>query len=152
MIRQRHTPRFKRRSGSTIVEFALVVPILLAILIGIMEFGWYVKNSLTLANATREGARAAAVGKTTSEIQSRITTFAAPLSVASPNGSILMQYSVDNGVIYLPWPGDISGRNGVFAGNLIKITVTSRHRSLTGFFPFLNNRDLQVAVTMRREA
>lgn len=152
MKRQRPTTRLKRRSGSTIVEFALVMPILLGLLIGIMEFGWLVKNHLTLANATREGARAAAVGKTTSEIQTRVANMAAPLPVASPSGSILMQYSTDNGATFLTWPADVSGKNGVFAGNLVRITVTSRHRSLTGFFPFLNDRDLRVFVTMRREA
>lgn len=153
MKRYSHKMRFKRRSGSTIVEFALVVPILLAILIGIMEFGWLVKNTLTIANSTREGARAAAVGRSTTDIRNRVIEMARPLPVVSPNGSILMQYSTDNGVTYLPWPADlITGKNGVLSGQLIKITVTSKHRSLTGFFPFLSNRNLQSNVVMRREA
>lgn len=149
---QPQTKVSKRRSGATIVEFALVIPILLGILLGVVEFGWLVKTQLTLANATREGARAAAVGKSTSEIQTRIASAAAPLSLTSPDGSITMQYSVDNGTTFLAWPADYNGRNGVFAGNQIKITVTYKHRSLTGFFPFLRNYTHPVAVTMRREA
>ena len=144
--------RSRHRNGATIVEFALVLPVLLALLIGIIEFGWMIKNHLTIANATREGARAAAVGKSTSEIQSRISAMAAPLPVTSPNGSILMQYSADSGTTYMAWPADYNNQNGVLSGNLVKITVTTRHRPLTGFFPFLNNRNIQVNVTMRREA
>lgn len=152
MKRNRQGTQTRRRSGSTIVEFALIVPVLLTILIGIMEFGWLVKNQLTLANGTREGARAASIGKTTSEIQTRIANSVTPLSVVSPNGSILMQQSADNGATFIAWPVDFNNRNGVTQGKLIKITVTTRHSSLTGFFPFLRNRDIRVFVTMRREA
>ena len=152
MKKQRQAMRLKRRSGATIVEFALILPVLLAILIGIMEFGWLVKNHLLLANGTREGARSASIGKTTSEIQTRIINSVNPLSMVSPNGSIVMTQSADNGTTFLAWPPDVNGKNGVTQGKLIKITTTTRHSSLTGFFPFLRNRDLTVYVTMRREA
>lgn len=144
-------PLLSRRRGATLVEFALLLPVLLAILLGIIEFGWLVKNHLTLANATREGARAAAVGGSTSVIQTRITNTGSPLSFTSPNGSILMQYSTNNGSTYLTWPADSGTSNGVPSGNLVKITVTTKHQALTGFFSFLNNKNLQVSVTMRRE-
>ncbi len=42
--------QIRRRRGSTLVEFALIVPVLLAKLMGIIEFGWLVKNNLTIAN------------------------------------------------------------------------------------------------------
>lgn len=47
--------------GQAIVEFALVVPILLLLLVGIIEFGrlWMIMNVLT--GAAREGVRVAAV-------------------------------------------------------------------------------------------
>ena len=152
MNKQHQVMRLKRRRGATIVEFALIVPFVLAILIGIMEFGWLIKNHLLLANGTREGARTASIGKSTSEIQTRIMNSVQPLSVVSPNGSILMQQSVDNGTTFIAWPPDVLTKNGVTQGKLIKITVTTRHTSLTGFFPFLKNRNLTVFVTMRREA
>ena len=37
-----------RRRGATVVEFALLAPVLLGMLLGIMEFGWLVKNYLTI--------------------------------------------------------------------------------------------------------
>lgn len=146
-----HPGRSSKRRGATIVEFALLLPVLLAILLGIMEFGWLVKNHLTLANATREGARAAAVGRTSTETRTRVTSGASPLSFTSPNGSITLEYSTDNGNTYQAWAADSSGKNSVPVGSMLRITSTTKHQPLTGFFPFMKNRNLQVAVAMRRE-
>lgn len=49
--------RSKRR-GAVAVEFALVLPLLLLALLGILDYGWYFYCSLNLTNAVREGARA----------------------------------------------------------------------------------------------
>ena len=141
----------RQRRGVAIVEFALLVPVLLAMLLGILESGWMVKNYLTLANATRDGARIAAVGSTNAATQTRIQNSCSPLSVVSPNGSVLLQYSVNNDTTYTTWPADSGTGNGVPSGQMIKVTSISRHKPLTGFFSFLNNRDLRVSVTMRRE-
>lgn len=46
--------------GATLVEMALVLPILLLIIISIAEIGLYFKNYLTVSYASREGARVAA--------------------------------------------------------------------------------------------
>jgi Flp pilus assembly protein TadG len=52
----------KHNRGQSLIEFALVIPILLILMVGIMEFSraWMTKNILT--GAAREGARVAAVG------------------------------------------------------------------------------------------
>ncbi len=142
----------RRRGGQTIVEFALVVPILLGLLIGIMEFGWVVKNTLALSNGAREGARVASLGRTTTDIQTRIQNSVRPLSVASPNGAIVMRWSDNNGADNYPYAITDSGSvNGVMPGKLIKITVRTNNPSLTGFFPFLRNRNIESYATMRRE-
>ena len=54
----------QRRSqrGQSLVEFALVLPILLILVLGIVDFGMGLRAYVTLTNATREGARFAAVG------------------------------------------------------------------------------------------
>jgi Flp pilus assembly protein TadG len=49
--------------GQTMVEFALVVPILCVILFGIFQFGALYNDYVTLTDATRVGARKAAVSK-----------------------------------------------------------------------------------------
>ena len=49
--------RLKDEGGQSLVEYALVLPILLLLFLGIMEFGILVFNYNTIANAAREGAR-----------------------------------------------------------------------------------------------
>jgi Flp pilus assembly protein TadG len=49
--------------GQTMVEFALVVPILCVLLFGIFQFGALYNDYVTLTDATRVGARKAAVSK-----------------------------------------------------------------------------------------
>lgn len=51
----------KRESGQSLAELALVLPILLVILCGIIDFGWIYYNQITLNNAAREGARYAVI-------------------------------------------------------------------------------------------
>jgi Flp pilus assembly protein TadG len=51
----------RRQRGITIVEFALVSPILLLLLMGCVLVGIVAMNQMQLSNAVRDGARAAAV-------------------------------------------------------------------------------------------
>ena len=51
----------KGEDGQAMVEFALILPIFLLILCGIIDFGWLFYNQLSLNNACREGARYAVV-------------------------------------------------------------------------------------------
>jgi Flp pilus assembly protein TadG len=47
--------------GQTLVEFALVLPVLIAIVFGLLDVGRYVYMSSVVSQAAREGARLAAV-------------------------------------------------------------------------------------------
>jgi Flp pilus assembly protein TadG len=53
----------KKESGQTLVEFALVLPILLILIFGAIEFGRVFHATHVITSAAREGARVAAVGK-----------------------------------------------------------------------------------------
>ena len=156
----------RRRRGATMVEFALIVPILLAILLGIMEFGWLVKNKLQLANAVREGARDAAVGlKTdaspgsTESIEARIRNRAAGLPGVPGELAITLQRDDPDAAGYNynitlgNKPANTDGKvfNNAPTGALIRVRVTLPHRSLTNF-PFTTGRTLQTEVIMRRES
>jgi Flp pilus assembly protein TadG len=131
---------------------AMSLLFLLAMIIGIIEFGWLVRNNLIIANASREGARVAAVGRTSAATRSRITNSAGSLSVASPTGSVTLEQSIDNGATWTAWASDTgSTKNLIPTGALLRVRVRSNHRQLTGFFPFLSNRVIEQFTTMRRE-
>jgi Flp pilus assembly protein TadG len=49
--------------GQTMTEFALVLPVLALLLFGVIQFGITFNNYVTLTDATRAGARKAAVGR-----------------------------------------------------------------------------------------
>ena len=49
--------------GQAAVEFALILPILMALLLGIIQFGIVFNNYVTITDAARAGARKAAVSR-----------------------------------------------------------------------------------------
>lgn len=55
--------KLRKEDGQSIVEFAFVLPILLGLLLGIVQFGIAFNNYITLTDATRVGARKAAVSR-----------------------------------------------------------------------------------------
>jgi Flp pilus assembly protein TadG len=59
-----HTMRFEREDGQSIVEFAIIAPFLLFLLLAITQFGLAFHNYLAITDAARVGARAAAVNRT----------------------------------------------------------------------------------------
>ena len=62
----------KTERGQTLVELALVLPIIILILFGTLEFGRIFHSYIVITNAAREGARLGALGKSDEEIISRI--------------------------------------------------------------------------------
>ena len=60
-MKNRVRKKFRGEDGQAMVEFALILPIFLLILCGIIDFGWLFYNQLSLNNACREGARYAVV-------------------------------------------------------------------------------------------
>lgn len=50
--------KLRSEQGTAVVEFAVILPLLLVIILGIVEFGFIFYNKALLTNASREGARA----------------------------------------------------------------------------------------------
>lgn len=136
----------------------MAILILIPILIGILEFGILARNNLLLANASREGVRAAALGKTVGATQTRISNSVKPLTTTfgSTSGTTRLEYSTNADTAttptWLPWPSDSGTYNGVPIGAMIRVTVATRHASLTRFFAFLRDRDISQSTVMKREA
>lgn len=65
MLRRQHRLRASgTETGQGLVEFALVAPILLVIMLSIIQLGWVFSSQIGLTNAIREAARFAATNPT----------------------------------------------------------------------------------------
>jgi Flp pilus assembly protein TadG len=76
----------KKRSderGAVMVELAIILPVLLMLLVGIMEFGKYYSTKVSLQAAAREGARELALGHDLTAINNAVHANA-PSALLSP--------------------------------------------------------------------
>ncbi len=72
----RQSNRKNKRRAAAVVEMAVVLPLLLTILFGIIEFGWTFMIYQSITNAAREGCRVAVLeGSTDSDINTRISQY-----------------------------------------------------------------------------
>lgn len=77
-------PRSKRCCGSVAVEFALVFPLVLLAVIGVMEFGRMIWSKTTLDYAVEAAARCAAVDPGACGSATAIESFAASAATGLP--------------------------------------------------------------------
>lgn len=82
----------QNQRGQTLVEFALVLPLIAILLFGVIQFGIAFNNYVTLTDAVRAGARKAAVSRQTGDPVGNATaavySSAADLSASNLNVSV----------------------------------------------------------------
>lgn len=78
----------RSKKGQALVEFAIVLPLLLVILTGIIQFGLVYFQYFVVSNATREGTRLASLGGTNDEIVNKIIETGTPLPRAIVSGNV----------------------------------------------------------------
>lgn len=75
----------KKRRGAAVVEFALVAPLFILLVFGMIEFGRMVMVQQVLVNATREGARQAVLdGSTRTEVDQIINQYLTASGINTP--------------------------------------------------------------------
>jgi len=123
----------KDKNGQSIIEFALILPILLLVLFGITEFGRAIMVTNVLNTASREGARLAAV---------------------SPVGDSL---SVRGRVVQVLQAANITAKEITIqfflAEKSVEVTVTTDFEVLSGGIldPFIGTFELKGKTVMRYE-
>lgn len=127
--------RSRRKRGQALVEFALVFPIFMLVLSGIMDFGFMLYSRMSVINASREGAHAAIVA----EDHSTILTVAqgAAVATAAQGGVSISGSGVT--VSCLATTVSVSSPPAVScasakAGDSVVVTVSYTYHS---FFPLL---------------
>ncbi|OUM40043.1 pilus assembly protein TadE [Arthrobacter agilis] len=99
--------------GAVAVEMALVLPVLILLLLGIMEFGRAFNTQVTLTHAAREGVRVMAISKNPND--ARIKAIGAAVSL-NP----------------LPTVIDVTPCNTSLVGQQTTVTITYQLSTLTG--------------------
>jgi Flp pilus assembly protein TadG len=81
--------KLRSESGASAVEFALLLPLLMMILFGIIEFGFALYRQAILTNASREGARLGIVQSipaiTTGQIDTAIDNYLTAAGIPAGN-------------------------------------------------------------------
>lgn len=149
--------------GANLLEFALVVPVLMLIVFGIIEFGVAYNNSLSLRAGAQEGARAGVVANfgpigvtgtncplasvpvnaTTEPTRRLMCLTKNRIGLNQPNVSLRVSF-------FTTGP---SGPTGAYVvGDYIRICARYPLSSVSGFFaPLLNGRFQTVRAEMRIE-
>jgi Flp pilus assembly protein TadG len=114
--------------GASIIEFAILLPLLLTLVIGIIEFGWILTGYITITGAAREGARVAVVDGDYVQAVYNHTESMPALEVDPPS---LSESSF---------------------GEKMTVTVTGSLSTLVGFFDFLGDTyNFTATASMRQE-
>lgn len=84
--------RAREDGGQSLVEFVLVLPVLLVLVFGIIEFANAWRTSQIVTNAAREGAREAVLpGTTDSEITTRINDYLSNSGLDASKANITLE-------------------------------------------------------------
>ena len=146
-------PRLLRCSrGQSLVEFSLILPILMILVFGILDFGLGLRSYISLSNAVREGARYASVGN--------------PVGIESDcdgttNDTVYGRICVATGGLNVTeLDPDVSFPQGVAPGNSVVVSADYTYHFVTpigdliGFFSggaFPSSIDLSSSANMRLE-
>ena len=83
--------RVSEARGAVLIEFALSLPLLLLLIVGIIDFGFVFQKYQVLTNAAREGARMAVLaGYSTGDVQNRVAAYlSAGGAVGTPTTTVV---------------------------------------------------------------
>jgi Flp pilus assembly protein TadG len=112
--------RFRNEDGQAIVEFALVLPLLMGLLLGIVQFGIIFNNYETITDAARIGGRQAAVARFVGD------NGASAISAAKAAATNL-DLSAPGAVTATSCPPDVPScttSDWSSTGNIVTVTVT----------------------------
>lgn len=120
----------KRDRGAAMIELALILPILIMLLVGIISFGRAYSAQLSIAGAAREGARVLALGGTNSAVDNAVNGTKGAASVTS--------------IAKTPCPVNSTGSSTSFATVVV-------HASFSFDIPFvpLGTRTFSASASMR---
>ena len=137
-LRVARNTRNKSR-GAAIIEMAIVLPLLLLLTMGLIEYGWMVMKQSELSDVTRYAARAAALPNATNA-----------LVLADVSTAMISDNLGGSGYTVTMDPANVAG---VASGQPLKVTISVPYANIgllnTPFIPVPTN--LSASVTMAKE-
>lgn len=146
-------PRLLKRSrGQSLVELSLILPVLMILVFGILDFGLGLRSYISLSNAVREGARYASIGNPVG-----LETDCDGTTSNTVYGRICV---ATGGLDLTQLDPDVSFPQGVAPGNSVIVSADYTYHFITplgdliGFFSggtFPSSVDLTSSANMRLE-
>jgi Flp pilus assembly protein TadG len=135
-----------RERGATLVEFALVLPLLMLFIFGAIDFGWAFAQNINIRGAVREGARLAVVDAGVGadpdarrdDLINKVKQRAVELDPAQTAVYIAVQDDNGNGT-----PGEV--------GETVVVCTRYPLRSLSGLTQQFMSGDMRSRAVMRME-
>jgi Flp pilus assembly protein TadG len=141
--------------GAEVIEFAIILPVLLLVVFGIVDFGFLFQRYVVLTNAAMEGARVAVLpGYSQTDAETRATTYAVDGGIPDaascpPLCAVAQPASLPGPAPGATWPGwtvtvtyihtysYIGPIAELFGGSFSSVTLTARAtmRSQVGAAP-----------------
>jgi Flp pilus assembly protein TadG len=116
------------------VEMAVVTPLLLAILFGIIEFGWLFTVQHTLVNAAREGARTGVLeGMDAGDVTAVVRNYLSPMGLGESVTITVTEATPDDPTV------------------IVDLSVPRADVSLVGSFFGFTTGELDARCVMRKE-
>jgi len=123
----------KNERGQTMTEFALILPILLVLLFGIVQFGVIFNNYVTLTDAARTASRKGAVSRNESDPKGTCESagYAAGTGLKNPGTDFVLTCSSSwqpgsDVTVSASYPYDISLLGWVVASGRLNTTMKER--------------------------
>ena len=139
--------RVRSERGAELIEFALVLPLLLFLIFGLVDFGFMFQRFEVVTNAAREGARMAVLpGYATADVTARVQSYLTTAGVAA--NSVNSSVSVTN--VTIP-----AGAGAALPGKRVQVTYASPYifiGPLAGWFGgTFTTANLTAVAQMRNE-
>ncbi len=129
----------RRTRGAAVVEFAIVAPVFVLFVFGLVEYGRMVMVQQVITNATREGARSAVVeGATEQDAKDTVVEFCTAAGIPATEQSVSVSADPQAAAV----------------GDPITVSVSVPYASVS-WLPapmYLANKQLAASTAMRKES
>lgn len=150
--------RFRRETtGSAVVEFALLAPVLFMLLIGMFQFGILINNYIQVTEATRVGGRTLAIsrGSNSPIATTRAAIFASAPGLTQSNFTITLTPAVGSCPSTVSTANETSCKDALTSSQGLQASVTVVYGGCTNLMVYganyMPNCNLSSTTSMRVE-